>query len=178
VPLPEHFSWLWTLAETMAGETGSDPRYVFDPCGLLLERRPAPWTYFCSPRNALTFASTGGDGVHFGILRLAEHVHEHAPIVMTVPMSDIRNVVLAESFEEFLGLGCHVGWFMLEQLAYDPIWTVKHFSNSNQVSPECHAVLKRIRAELRLDYVPLDLARITQLNDRYLPLLRLSDNAQ
>jgi hypothetical protein len=47
------------LPEAMARKTGSGPRYGFDPCGLLLERRPSPWTYFCSPRNALTWASTG-----------------------------------------------------------------------------------------------------------------------
>ena len=174
--LPRDFAELWTLAEDIARETGGDPRYVFDPCGLLLERRPSPWTYFCSPRNALTLASTGGDGVHFGLLQLDEVAPERLPPVMTVPMSDARNVVVAESFAEFLGLGCHVGWFLLEQLAYDPAWTAEHYAKAER-EPDCEAVLKRIRAKLRLKPAPLQLDRIRQLQDKYLPLLQLPDEA-
>ena len=29
-----------------------------------------------------------------------------------------QNFVVAESFDEFLGAGYHVGWFALEQIAY------------------------------------------------------------
>jgi hypothetical protein len=174
--LPQHFTRLWRLAEEMARETGGDPRYMFDPCGLLLEQRPSPWTYFCSPRNALTLASTGGDGVHFGLLQLEEAAPERAPIVMTVPMSDARNIVVAEGFEEFLGLGYHVGWFLLEQLAYDPVWTAEYFTRAEPDSPECEAILERIRTGLRLKPVPLDLDRLAQLKDRYLRLVQLSDD--
>lgn len=41
------------------------------------------------------------------------------PVVMTVPMSDVRNIVVGETFIEFLRLGCRTGYFSLEQLAYD-----------------------------------------------------------
>ncbi|MDF2765128.1 MAG: hypothetical protein K0S81_2122, partial [Rhodospirillales bacterium] len=173
---PKAFAELWKLAEAVARETGGDPRYVFDACGLLLERRPSPWTYFCSPRNALTWASTGGDGVHFGLLQLDEVAPERAPIVMTVPLSDARNVVVAEGFAEFLGLGYHVGWFSLEQLAYDPAWTAEYFAKAER-EPDCEAVLKRIRSSLRLKPVPLNLDRILQLKNKYLSLVQLPDEA-
>jgi hypothetical protein len=174
--LPKPFAELWKLAEALARETGGDPRYVFDPCGLLLEARPSPWAYFCSPRNALTFASTGGDGVHFGLLQLDEVAPERQPIVMTVPMSDVRNVVVAEGFAEFLGLGYHLGWFFLEQLAYDPPWTAAHFAKAER-EPDCEEVLKRIRRSLGLKPVPLDLERIRHLQDKYLPVVELREGA-
>jgi hypothetical protein len=175
--LPKHLTELWSLAEAVARETGGDPRYVFDAVGLLLERQPSAWSYFCSPRNALTFASTGGDGVHFGLLQLSEAGPHHAPVVMTVPMSDIHSIVLGEDLGEFLGLGCRVGWFMLEQLAYDPDWTVEHFADSEPDSPECEAILDRMRSSLRVTPVPLSLDRLAQLKDRYLSLVQVPDQA-
>jgi hypothetical protein len=175
--LPKQFAALWELAEEIARETRGDPRYVFDPVGMLLERQPSPWTYFCSPRNALTFASTGGDGVHFGLLQLEEAAPEQAPVVMTVPMSDIHNIVVAESVQEFLGLGCEVGWFLLEQLAYDPNWAVEHYARSEPDSPECEAVLDRMRRSLRLQHVPLSLNRLAQLKGKYLPLVQVPDQS-
>jgi hypothetical protein len=174
--LPTHLAGLWDLAEAVARETGGDPRSVFDPVGLLLERDPAPWSYFCSPRNAPTFASTGGDGVHFGLLQL-DRAAPGSAVVMTVPMSDIQNVVVAASLEEFLGLGCRVGWFLLEQLAYDPDWTVDHFARGEPDSPQCAAMLDRIRSSLGVKPVPLSLARLAQLEKRYLPLVQLPDRA-
>jgi hypothetical protein len=43
----------------------------------------------------------------------------HGPVVMTVPMMfDAPNHVLGEDLREFLSLGCRVGCFGLEQLAY------------------------------------------------------------
>jgi hypothetical protein len=175
--VPKSLIELWSLAEAVAHETGGEPRYVFDAVGLLLERQLSAWSYFCSPRNALTFASTGGDGVHFGLLQLSDSAPHPAPVVMTVPMSDTRNIVLAEDLEEFLGLGCRVGWFMLEQLAYDPDWTVQHFADSAAESSECEAILNRIRTSLRVRPVPLSLNRLAQLKDRYLPRVQVPDRA-
>lgn len=169
--LPKHLAELWDLAEAVAHETGGDPRFVFDDLGLLLEPKPSPWTYFCSPLNAPTFASTGGDGVHFGLLQLEGAEPEQAPVVMTVPMSGTHNLVLAESVEEFLGLGCRVGWFLLEQLAYDPDWAAAHFARGEPDSPECEAMLDRIRSSLRVKPVPLSLDRLALLRKKYLPLV-------
>jgi hypothetical protein len=86
-------------------------------------------------------------------------------------------VVVAESFEEFLGLGCRIGWFLLEQLAYDPDWTVDHFAHGEPDSPECEAMLDRIRTVLRLRHVPLSLERMAQLKVKYLPLVQIPEQA-
>lgn len=81
--------------------------------------------YASTPRNAATFASTGGDGVHFGFLFGGEFDGVEAPIVMTVPMNfDLPNVIVGGSLEEFLSLGCRTGYFSLEQIVYDPKNTI------------------------------------------------------
>src|SRR4051812_10143774 len=86
-------------------------RYV-DFCGLepVTEEN---YGYESTPTNTVTFATTGGDGVHFGLLtdaRLSEQ-----PIVMTVPMVS-KNIILADTLDEFFGLGFYNGWLPLEQL--------------------------------------------------------------
>ena len=73
--------------------------------------------YWCTPKNALTFARTGGDGVHYSYLAMSGLPEGIVPIVMTMP-AVARNFVVAESFDEFLGVGYRVGWFALEQIAY------------------------------------------------------------
>lgn len=111
---------LWRLAERVAAERGGTPVGAFEPVGLILNSPYEPHRdggYDTSPSDAIWFASTGGDGVHFSALRApaAEGV-----IVMTVPMQfDDPNHVLAESLPEFLALGCATGYFSLERLAYD-----------------------------------------------------------
>ena len=42
----------------------------FGHIGLILEEELAPGGYWCSPKNALTFASTGGDGDHGGYFQI------------------------------------------------------------------------------------------------------------
>jgi hypothetical protein len=109
---------LWRLAERLAVATGGEPESVFAPVGLFLGN-PAEaraWGYDSTPANATTFASTGGDGVHFS----AVDCEGAAPIVMTVPMAfDHPNQVLAGDLREFLALGANGGYFFLERLAYD-----------------------------------------------------------
>ena len=82
-------------------------------------------TYESTPINSATFASTGGDGVHFGFLFGGEFDVVEAPIVMTVPMNfDLPNVIVGSNLEEFLSLGCRTGYFSLEQIVYDPNDTI------------------------------------------------------
>ena len=82
-------------------------------------------TYASTPSNSATFASTGGDGVHFGFLFGDEFDVVEAPIVMTVPMNfDLPNVIVGGNLEEFLSLGCRTGYFSLEQIVYDPKSTI------------------------------------------------------
>jgi hypothetical protein len=81
-----------------------------------------------------------------------------------------------EGFAEFLGLGYHVGWFSLEQLAYDLAWTADYFAKAER-GPDCEAILKRGRSSLRLKPVPLNLDRILQLQGKYVSLVQLPDEA-
>ncbi len=85
--------------------------------------------YDCTPSNCLTFASTGGDGVHFSII---ETLGARSPVVMTVPMNfGEENLVIADSIYEFLCLGCKYGYFALEGLVYDVEETAQEIEESN-----------------------------------------------
>jgi hypothetical protein len=111
---------LWQLARRVAGGTDNDPDDVFMPVGLRLEdpSRPDRGDYESTPTNATTFASTGGDGVHFSVLNVNER-DDACPVVMTVPMAfDNPNTVVGADLREFLGLGYRTGYFYLEGLAY------------------------------------------------------------
>ena len=75
--------------------------------------------YSCAPPNSLAFAATGGDGVHFSVLRLPEGDPTSWPVVMTVPMNFSRsNLIVGSDLCEFLGLGIRIGYFALDQLTY------------------------------------------------------------
>ncbi len=116
---------LWQLADEEARLTGENPSMVFDPIGLLLERPPKRYEYESTPANALTFAHTGGDGVHYSLLDLGEGPSDASPVVMTVPMNpDEPNVIVGRDLHDFLCLGCRTGYFALEQLTYDRSGTV------------------------------------------------------
>ncbi len=41
--------------------------------------------YWCTPSNSITFATTGGDGVHYGLLDIGSGFNDESPVVMTVP---------------------------------------------------------------------------------------------
>ncbi len=74
---------LRALAEHLAERTGDDPDLVFFPLGLRLHGRHGDqWDYDATPANSTTFASTGGDGVHFGLLHATTTVPGAAPVVM------------------------------------------------------------------------------------------------
>src|SRR5512133_3142334 len=110
---------LWDVCDNLGAQCAKDPRWVLgEPCGLFLERPLARWNYFCTPANSLTFASTGGDGVHYGFLRVSGVAPDSWPVVMTVPMADTHNLVVSADLKEFLGLGYNVRWFSLEGLVY------------------------------------------------------------
>ncbi|MGQ0467793.1 MAG: hypothetical protein ACT4QG_21050 [Sporichthyaceae bacterium] len=112
---------LWATEKSMAGNEAPDS--AFAPIGLFVEPpdRPGEWDYDATPAGALTFASTGGDGVHFSFVETPGR----SVIVMTVPMVwDRPNVVVGATLFEFLSLGCRFGYFALEQLAYDRDGTV------------------------------------------------------
>lgn len=112
---------LWNVAEQLAATTGGKPETTFEHIGLLLERPDAPdqyGGYIASPLNTATFARTGGDGTHFGVVYTDDDAIV-TPVVMTVPLQDDDpNHILGSSLPEFLALGHLTGFTDLESLAY------------------------------------------------------------
>jgi hypothetical protein len=64
--------------------------------------------YQSTPKNALTFASMGVDGVHYAILKRAGTVRNDSPVIQVSPMDSDDVIVLAESFLRYLADGCRV----------------------------------------------------------------------
>lgn len=116
-PFPCAWQPLWDFARREGVRLQQAPEGALDPIGLRVRNpRSRPWVrYDSTPTNSVTFASTGGDGVHFGIVSAGGA----GPIVMTVPMNwDRANLIVGAHLVEFLALGCESGYFVLEQLTY------------------------------------------------------------
>jgi len=111
------------------------PRH-FDPgvgsLGLILSKLGDDRYDWCTPINCLSFARTGGNGVHFSFLTLDdEHVCQ-VPVIMTNPGGgDGRSWIVGSDLHDFLSFGYHCGYFVMEQLAYSLEKTLATF-----VSPE------------------------------------------
>ena len=101
--------------------------------GMLLAPTLENCGYWCTPKNSLTFASTGGEGVHFSFLVQDGKVTESSPVILTVPANafepDGANFVVAEDLRNCLRFGFHRGYFALEQLAYDRDLTLEAYSS-------------------------------------------------
>jgi hypothetical protein len=80
--------------------------------GLILYSTLEHGTYSCSPRNALTFAHTGGDGDHYSLLIKDGIVDESSPVIMTWP-SEGSHAIVGESLHDFLCFGLHGGCFQI-----------------------------------------------------------------
>jgi hypothetical protein len=169
----------------------------FDPgfgvLGLILSSPPSPGGYFCTPRNSLSFAWTGGDGVHLSFLVQDGRITEQSPIVITCASAiDDHNLIGGESLFDFLCLGYHRGYFALqtapserffeaygsdrwpltEDLDRHPDWdySVGYFVDEQQ-----RPVLDFLIQELGLTPwrdLPMKFQR---LQERYLPLLEVPD---
>lgn len=161
---------LWSLTGRDPTSSENEWNDYFDAIGLNLIGRPHRWEYWCTPRNSLTFATTGGDGVHFGLLNIGHGFSDESPVVMTVPCSDTPNTVVGENLSDFLRLGCCAGYYRLEQLVYerDELLAIL---DSHQPNPEANEHEPRL---LRLIRERLDLApwsshreRLDQLRETY-----------
>ena len=102
---------LWELARRLASELEEEPEGVFDPIGLILEEEP--FYYDVTPKNAIPFAHTGGDGDHFSLLCIDGYVAKESPVIMTIPTNfdGHPNIILGENLLDFLSLGCETGYF-------------------------------------------------------------------
>jgi len=91
------------------------PRYAdagVGSVGLILNSTLENGGYWCSPRNALTFARTGGDGDHYSLLIKDGIIDESSPVVLTWPSEGTQTIV-GESLHDFLCFGMHGGYFQV-----------------------------------------------------------------
>ena len=64
--------------------------------------------YQSTPKNALTFAAMGVDGVHYAILKRGGSVRDDSPVIQVSPMDSDDVTVLGESLLQYLADGCGV----------------------------------------------------------------------
>ena len=153
-------------AQRLAAAQGEARMGLLGELGLFIHDELGRWTYSDTPMNSVTFASTGGDGVHFGVLTTLVSDGHDGPVVMTVPLKG--NIVVAECVREFLELGYHHGWFRLEQLVYREAWTVETYAELPDFRP---SVLDALCLELALRPRALTSTRLLELRGRYLPAI-------
>jgi len=157
--------------------------------GLRLDEKPDASRYtHHTPLNCRTFASTGGDGVHFSFLVRDGLVREESPVVLTVPCA-AANLVVGENLFDFLSLGSRRGYFGLEQLAYAPKVAEEVYTNPDwQPSDRWHksvgfvtdeaerGVLELLTSEFGLRPWPSP-TRFAILQERYAESLELPAEA-
>jgi hypothetical protein len=151
--LPKTLLRLWELAGGDPFDSSCDWNRAFDAAGLILLAPPRRFEYWCTPLNSLTFATTGGDGVHYGLLDVNGEFTDFSPVVMTVPMCEAPNTIVGANLKEFLALGCRYGYFSLEQLVYQRAQTLEELSRrrANPVgTPEERSLLDRLSSEFGL----------------------------
>ncbi len=168
---------LWMLAQIEADKRCTKPEYVFGEVGLYLKIPPVNQGYYPTPINTSTFAETQGDSVHYGLMRINGNVADSSPVIMTVPCNygGQTNFVLGENLLDFLRLGCEVGYFSLEQLAYRRDDFIDYLSHPDR--EECEAgdqeLLDVLRQSLSLKPWGSVQERLEQLHEKYHSLLEL-----
>ena len=161
----------------LARETRTSEEVVLAPTGLIIQPEGTNRDLWCTPVNSTTFAATGGDNVHFGLLRVAEAAA--APVVMTVPMAEQPNLVLADDFVSFLSLGYHVGFFFLEQFVYDWDEAVEiHAGRREKPAARELRLLERLREEFDLQPIANPEALIRAAHDRHAGAIVLPDREE
>ena len=172
-PIPAPLQALYDAAAAIGPQFNLSAEAVLDYCGLLLEIPPVrDYIDWCTPRNVLTFATTGGDSVHYSYLVDARLPAGVCPIVMTLPCASGLSMVIAESFQEFFNYGYHVGWFSLEQLYYGEEEGAAYFRQPSADFNDLGASqLLQLRQTLHMQAVPPTVARFAQLQDQYAHLL-------
>ena len=86
-----------------------DEFYGLDALGFHIEVDEV--RYHCTPADAIPFAWTGGDGIHFCFLTDFGMITDlsKAPIICSSPSNDPPLTVVAENLHQFLGIVCRVG---------------------------------------------------------------------
>jgi len=172
---------LWDLAGGDLNDSSCDWNDTFDPVGLILLAPPRNQGYWCTPSNSLTFATTGGDSVHYGLLAINGEFTDFSPVVMTVPMCDTPNTIVGANLKEFLALGCRYGYFALEQLVYDKHATLKELELA-RFDPECEQrerdLLQRVTSTFNLRPWQNPAQRLQELQELFASEVQLPPEAE
>ena len=175
--LPTLVSDLWRLAGGNPQDPSCNWNVAFDSIGLILFAPPRHGGYWCTPTNSVTFATTGGDGVHYSWLVDPEIGLDFAPIVMTVPMCDTPNLIVGANMREFLSLGCRYGYFALEQLIYHRQRTLDELA-SKSIPKDATTVerelLRKISDSFNLQPWEAPEERLATLQERFAPLIAVA----
>jgi hypothetical protein len=160
--------------------------------GLILEPRLRHGGYWCTPTNSLSFAWNGGGGTHFSFLVQNNRVHNRSPIICTVPEpADQHNFIVGENLNDFLSLGYYLGYFGLEQLAFDLDRTLQAFTSPNWKPetetdylvgrasyPDSAPVHEFFRKKLELSPWKGGKRRFNSLQRRFMSRLKYSEQAK
>ena len=146
--------------------------------GLILQTELKTERYECSPKNALTFALTGGDGDHYSLLIQNGVIDDKSPVILTHPPEEM-NYVVGESLFDFLSYGIHGGYFALgwtngEEPPEDEngLWFYEF------VEEEERKILTRLAKELKLKPWPAQSrgSRYAALQKKYRGLVDAPEN--
>jgi hypothetical protein len=90
--------------------------------------------YYCTPKNSVAFAWSGGDGEHYSFIVRNNKVDADSPVILTAPAnSGDENHLIADNFQNFLRLGLRRGFFGIGQFAYDPDEALAAYGNPDWV---------------------------------------------
>ena len=149
-----------------------------DPIGMILLREPMCWGYWCTPVNTITFATTGGDGVHYGLLAIDGVISNASPVIVTLPCARTCNIVVGETLHDFLRLGSKVGYFVLEQIEYQPSVYIPLLDSGThlaEMEDEEVDLLQQSTKKLSLEPWPHHESKFNFLKREYLPMLQYPD---
>jgi hypothetical protein len=100
-----HSTYFETFIDAFAGLTA--PLRILDGDTVLCPPSE-DFGYQSTPKNAITFADMGVDGVHYAILKLEGAVRDDSPVIYVSPMDSDDITVLGESLVGYLADGCGV----------------------------------------------------------------------
>lgn len=142
--------------------------------GLRLTRRLKNGGYWCTPTNSVSFGGTGGDGAHFSFLISENTITDRTPVIISVPdyigEAQDANVVLARSFEGFVRLGLHCGYFSMAQFAFCAEASLRHYSRTDWDDADAWFPSKQHKVVAEYVSQALKLGRLTYSRDEFADL--------
>lgn len=181
-----------TWAKLLGAERAARKRFTnaiepgLDCLGLRLAPSVCLDGYYCSPVNAIQFASNGAEAV-FSFMIFAGQINDSTPIVLTcVAPCEQHNFIVGESLHDFLCLGYHRGFYALENMGYREARTLQRMTTGRWkpkaetdwrigfgVNEEQRSVLHYLRKRMQLKPWRNPSRKFAKLQRTYLPHLEL-----